>query len=180
MADIFISFAREDQPSAKVLAEAPTHQGWLVWWDHEIPPGSTFDEMIEKELSEVRCVLALWSAASVASKWVKAEAAEANDRGVLVPVLLEDVRLPLEFRRIEAADLIGWTGQTNHDGFRGLVKALDGKLRVPAPVRNETKASPRAGERDPRRETRRRSPGDPWSRPSPARRFSSARAGGIS
>jgi hypothetical protein len=41
---------------------------------------------------------------------VKTEAAEAMRRKILVPVLIEDIKIPLEFRRLQAADLSTWTG----------------------------------------------------------------------
>lgn len=38
MADIFISYARHDEPRARQLAEALTARGWEVWWDLHIMP----------------------------------------------------------------------------------------------------------------------------------------------
>ena len=35
MADIFISYAREDQPLATVLADQLEQAGWDVWWDDQ-------------------------------------------------------------------------------------------------------------------------------------------------
>jgi len=108
MADVFISYASADRDRARILAEALATQGWSVWWDRTIPPGRQFDEVIEEELAAAGCVVVLWSKASVASSWVKTEAADARDRRILVPVLIEDVKLPLEFRRMQAADLSQW------------------------------------------------------------------------
>ena len=77
MADIFISYARADRPRAETLAAALHQTGWSVWWDREIPPGRSFDEVIEEALSQASCVVVIWSEASVRSEWVKTEAAEA-------------------------------------------------------------------------------------------------------
>ena len=57
MADIFISYARADRPRAARLAQALEHDGWSVWWDREIPPGRSFDEVIEEALAQARCVI---------------------------------------------------------------------------------------------------------------------------
>ena len=105
MSDIFISYARADKEKAELLANAFSRKGWSVWWDREIPPGKSFDETIENALSSARCVVVLWSKTSVSSRWVKTEAAEGAERGILVPALIDNVKIPLEFKRIEAADL---------------------------------------------------------------------------
>jgi hypothetical protein len=96
-----------------------------VWWDRKIKPGQTFDEVIERELETARNIVVLWSAASVSSEWVRNEAAVAVQRGVLVPVLLDNVRIPLEFRRKQTVDLIGWDGEPSHGGLHALLEALE-------------------------------------------------------
>ena len=108
MADIFISYARADRPRAQRLAWALSQQGWSVWWDREIPPGKSFDDVIEEALSAAKCVIVVWSNESVKSEWVKAEASEAFKRRILVPILADEARIPLEFRRLQAARLIDW------------------------------------------------------------------------
>lgn len=50
MTDIFISYASEDRPQAKRLAQALEQQGWSVWWDRRI--GSSFHKAIEEALAE--------------------------------------------------------------------------------------------------------------------------------
>jgi basic membrane protein A len=96
-----------------------------VWWDRKIPPGKTFDETIEEALDQAKAVVAVWTKAGVTSRWVRTEAAEGAARGILVPVLMEDVRLPLAFRRIQVADLTGWEPGRDHAGFTELINALN-------------------------------------------------------
>jgi len=110
MADIFISYSRKDRDRAERLADALTQQGWSVWWDRKIAAGESFDRSIEQELDAAKCAIVLWTHDSVESEWVKNEAAAAVERGVLVPVLLDAVRPPLEFRRKQTVDLSGWDG----------------------------------------------------------------------
>ena len=96
-----------------------------MWWDRKIPPGKTFDETIEEALDQAKAVVAVWTKAGVTSRWVRTEAAEGAARGILVPVLMEDVRLPLAFRRIQVADLTGWEPGRDHAGFTELINALN-------------------------------------------------------
>ena len=124
MADIFISYANEDRPRVEQIAKTLEKQGWSVWWDRTIPPGRTFDEVIEEALDSARCVIVIWSKASVASNWVKTEASEGARRGILIPVLIEDVQIPLEFRRVQAADLMNWETEKGHPGFLSLQNAI--------------------------------------------------------
>jgi TIR domain len=103
MADIFISYERSDHPRARAIAEALEQQGWSVWWDRKILPGATFDKTIEKALAEAKCVIVLWSKTSVLSDWVKDEASEGVQHGNLIPLLIDNVEIPLGFRRIQTA-----------------------------------------------------------------------------
>ena len=134
MSDIFISYARADKEKAELLASAFSQRGWSVWWDREIPPGKSFDETIENALSSARCVVVLWSKTSVSSRWVKTEAAEGAERGTLVPALIDNVKIPLEFKRIEAADLSDWHGDSSHREFDELIRTVAGIVDGSAPV----------------------------------------------
>jgi hypothetical protein len=73
-------------------------------------------------LNSARCVIVLWSKDSVSSRWVKTEAAEGAARGILVPALIDKARIPLEFKRIEAADLSDWHGDSPHFEFDQFAK----------------------------------------------------------
>ena len=128
MADIFISYASEDRERAGRLASVLESCGWSVWWDRKIVTGQTFDEAIERELEAATCVIVLWSRDSIGSEWVKNETAVAAERGVLVPALIDRVKLPLEFRRRQTADLVGWDGNTDHEGFQALCNGVAAKV----------------------------------------------------
>lgn len=102
MADVFISYAREDGRVAHDLAALLERAGFSVWWDPELRAGAAFAEEIERELERASIVLVLWSGHSIRSKWVADEAEFAARNGKLLPALLEAVEPPLGFRQYQA------------------------------------------------------------------------------
>ena len=124
MADIFISYKREEQPIAKKLADALQKKGWTVWWDPEVLTGERFHDIIDKELKESKCVVVLWSKLSVESENVKDEATYALKRKKLVPITIEDVDLPYWAERINTGQLINWDGSDNFPGYQKLVSDI--------------------------------------------------------
>ncbi len=129
MSDIFISYARKDRARAQVVARTLEHHGYSVWWDRNIPPGKTFDEVIQEALNAARCIIVLWSATSVRSDWVKEEASEGQRRGVLVPVLIDEVPIPLGFGRLQTAGLVGWQGEPGHPELQQLLQSIGELVR---------------------------------------------------
>src|SRR5579875_2767367 len=108
MADVFISYARADKARVAPLVAAIEAKGWSVWWDPEISPGQEFDDQIDAEIDAAKAVLVIWTPTSVASRWVRGEAREAAERGILVPVRFEQARLPMDVRAIHTTDLDEW------------------------------------------------------------------------
>src|SRR5262249_12507050 len=121
MSEIFISYAREDRPRAEMLAQTLEGHGWSTFWDRTIPIGKTWRETIGRELNGARCVIVLWSKTSIESGWVQEEADDAKRRGVLVPILIENVLPPIGFRSIQAAHLAIWDGAESTQTFRRLI-----------------------------------------------------------
>jgi adenylate cyclase len=124
MADVFVSYARSDKARVAPLVAAIEAQGWSVWWDPEIDAGQQFDDQIEEELKAAKAVLVVWTPASVASRWVRGEAREAADRGVLVPARFDGARMPMDVRAIHTTDLDGWGDNPNSAPFQALLRAL--------------------------------------------------------
>jgi hypothetical protein len=129
VAEIFVSYAREDRARVAPLVAALEAQGWSVWWDPAISPGQEFDRLINKELEEARAVIVVWTPASVDSRWVRGEAREAADRGVLVPVRFDGARLPLDVRAMHTTDLDHWKEDRGCAEFQALCRALKGLLK---------------------------------------------------
>lgn len=132
MADIFISYSSEDRERVIPVVRALEAHGWSVWWDRIIPPGKTFSRVIEEALGAARSLIVLWTATSIKSDWVSNEAAEGARKKILIPALLDEVEIPFEFKRIQAANLIDWRGGTDHAGYQQLIKALTDLLGPPA------------------------------------------------
>ena len=150
--EVFVSYADSDLERVRPLVEALSREGWSVWWDRRILPGQSWEEVIGPALDEARCVIVVWSLTSVQSEWVRAEAEDARSRGIVVPVLLDDVRIPLQFRPIQAARLVGWTGDRSDDRFASLRLAITAKLSVTRP------SVPQPPREAPKQPARRRAP----------------------
>jgi hypothetical protein len=134
MSDIFIAYAKEDRSKVRKIADGLEAQGWSVFWDRVIPAGKIWRTIIETELSECHCVVVVWSKTSTNSHWVVEEAEIARQRGILIPVLIEEVLPPLGFRILQAADLSHWDGSSTATVFRNLVTDIARTLHSPSDV----------------------------------------------
>jgi hypothetical protein len=112
------------------LANALASRGWSVWWDRAILIGKNYREVITAALKSAKCIIVVWSKNSVSSSWVIDEAnVGINNNKVLLPVLIEDVQVPLGFGEIQSANLIDWQGSLSHSEFEQLMKAISNILR---------------------------------------------------
>ena len=124
MADVFVSYARSDKALVAPLVAAIEAQGWSVWWDPEISPGQEFDRQITAALKSAAAVVVVWTPTSVESRWVRGEARDAADRGILVPVRFEGAELPIDVRAIHTTDLDGWAENFQSPQVLELLRAL--------------------------------------------------------
>lgn len=124
MADLFISYAREDSARASAIASALEAEGFSVFWDSEIPAGQTWADFIETKLRNSAAVLVLWSAHSIQSQWVREEARMGRDAGKLIPVQLDGSVPPFGFGEVQAANLQTWAGDRADTGWQRLVGAI--------------------------------------------------------
>lgn len=134
MADVFVSYAREDKDRIVLIVQGLKELGLSVWLDKERQtPGSHFDEVIEKEIAEANAVVVCWSRSSVKSQWVKGEAAAAIDpekgEEKLVPCLLEPCKIPIQFQSYHAEELYDWAGDLGHAGWRKIVGTIGGLVK---------------------------------------------------
>jgi len=132
LAKVFLSYAREDAPAAKQLAECISRAGHKVWWDREIEGGSRFTAEIDRELKVADAVVVIWTKASIESPWVQDEAAEGRDSGRLVPVILGTDKPPLGFRQFQSIDFGDWKGDGDPPALEALNRAIAQRGPEPA------------------------------------------------
>ena len=148
MADVFVSYARADKARVAPLVAAIEAKGWSVWWDPEITPGQEFDDQIDAEIDAAKAVLVIWTPTSVASRWVRGEAREAAERGILVPVRFEQARLPMDVRAIHTTDLDEWDEDPASVQAQEFLRALAAMIArsQAAQAANTPASSPSAGD----------------------------------
>ena len=125
MSDVFISYAREDEPQAERVCDALRGNGYQVWRDDELPAHRAYADVIEERLKGAKAVVVLWSDAAAKSQWVRAEADAARSAGTLVQAQLDGTVPPMPFNQIQCADLSSWTGKEESAGWRKLKASVD-------------------------------------------------------
>ncbi len=128
MTDIFISYSTADRVVALKLADALRVRGWNVFVDRKIAPGAEWNEEIQQAIKAARCVVVLWSSASVDSLWVQGEAAFAFERNKYLPVRLEDNAIPRLFQHIQGYSLAEWSSGTNEQQFEQFYEKVSSLL----------------------------------------------------
>jgi adenylate cyclase len=149
MADVFVSYARTDKARVAPLVGAIVAKGWTVWWDPEITPGQEFDDQIDAEIDAAKAVMVVWTPNSVTSRWVRGEAREAADRGILVPVRFDNARLPMDVRAIHTTDLDEWGEDPSSPQAQEFLHALGAMIaRAPTQAASPTGEAESPGDKD--------------------------------
>ena len=156
MPDLFLSYARDDQDIARRFAENLQREGFEVWWDQALNPGEAFDQVTEEALAAASAVIVLWSKSSVSSRWVRAEATQANANHRLLPVMIEPCTRPIMFELTHTADLSNWKGGRDDPAWQAFVASVrrfvqrrgSGESAVVPALRPETMALPRPTPRE--------------------------------
>jgi hypothetical protein len=133
MADIFISYAREDVAWVEKLNRALEAEGYSVWWDRNLTTGARYLKETEAQLREARATVVVWSKESVNSHWVADEAALARDLGRLVPISKDGTMPPLGFGQYQATDFSRWNGGAG-ESLLVLLKALAERAQPAEPA----------------------------------------------
>jgi len=82
-------------------------------------------------VEETKCVLVIWSKKSIQSDWVINEAMEGKERDILVPVLIDKVKSPIQFRHIQTANIIDWQGSIDDSALVQILEAIAAIVGTP-------------------------------------------------
>ena len=132
MSDVFISYARTDEPVAERVADALRAADYRVWRDDELPAHRSYADVIQERLSSAKAVVVLWSAEAAKSQWVRAEADSARSAGTLIQASIDGTVPPLPFNQIQCADLKSWDGAADAPGWRKLSSSVRALAGAPA------------------------------------------------
>lgn len=164
MADVFISYSREDKPFIEKIVSAFEAFGISAWFDVRLKSGDSFDEVIAAEIERVKAVLVCWSTTSVSSKWVKTEASFGEDQNILAACFIESCEPPFLFRLVNAVDLCGWNGELDHAGWLKILERIGPLIGRPGLLSLALAMSQKAPE-NARAQWARQYPDDPMAQP---------------
>jgi hypothetical protein len=135
MADIYLSHNPWDRARIAPILALLEREGWSVWRDTRADSGEDGDDARDDAAAggagAAACVIAAWSISAIDSSTVRGEAQAAFERGILVPVLIEQVTPPHLFSQIPTTDLTGWNGDATAPEARALVDAVRRTAGVP-------------------------------------------------
>lgn len=112
--ETFISYSRKDRDICDQIANHLLSRGLVVWIDSKaIDPGESWVDAIFRGLERADYVIVLISSNALQSSWVHKEVETAlinslsqKSTQMIVPILLEDVELPMMLRSLQSIDLI--------------------------------------------------------------------------
>lgn len=132
MAEIFISYARDDADFAARLREGIGVGGLSTWMDSaSMAGGERYTKKIESGIKDATSVVVVVSNSSNESKWVRREVLYAQQLGKrVVPVLASQVKLPIHLIDLNVLDL----HKDFNTGFEQLLSALRGQTTGAATV----------------------------------------------
>ncbi len=130
--DIFISYSHTDKERIKPLLKLLVQQGWTIWQDEPgITKGMAYRQVIGDVLKAVKCVVVIWSRHSVKSEFVLDEADIARQRDVLIPIIIDDVEIPIGFRQKQTTKFTHWPPLSRDPELERLLRAISELIRKP-------------------------------------------------
>lgn len=138
MSNVFISHSNEDKPIVRKLATDLSSYGVRTWFDEwAIQVGDSIIDRINQGIRESDFILVILSKNSVKSRWVQEEIQAAlhkeieSQGGVLIPVIVDDVEVPLFLQHIKYIDLSA--SEKYEKGLLELIRAVQQPRREKTP-----------------------------------------------
>jgi hypothetical protein len=141
VADIFISYKREDKAIAETLASKLSALNYSVWWDHDLIAGEDYDVAIERKLKEAKCIIVLWTPLSVTSRNVKDEANIGLKREILIPLVFDNIEPPIGFRMVHSVLITRHNFSDGNEFAKSILKKVNAPniLTTPDPRPSNSK-----------------------------------------
>lgn len=129
MADVFISYKREERQAVERLAHELRQLGLEVWFDASLNAGEAFSDEIDREAHAAKAILVCWSPTARESQWVKSEALIGFEQRKLAACYVagpDGFYAPTPFNSIHAEDLRAWvSAPTNtHAGYKSILRRV--------------------------------------------------------
>lgn len=131
MADVVISYAVENEATARQLAEGVGKLGYGVWRPEGGSNAATADAVTD-HIADSKAVVVIWSSAASASDWVRAEANIARGMKKLIQVSADGNPPPVPFDAARVSSISTWLGDDAHPGWDAIKAALAGLAGPPA------------------------------------------------
>lgn len=135
--DVFVSYKREERELMTAVTEFLANEGYVAVSDEQIEINDSFPDAIDRMLQDAKLTIVLWTKKSVESPWVKKEARRARflfeqdpERHAYVPVLLENVMLPLDMGDENCVDLVNMG--LSDGGLAHLLGHIKSKIGTPS------------------------------------------------
>lgn len=132
MADVFLSYKRDERAAVETIASRLRDLGLTVWFDASLSAGETFNAEIDREARAARAILVCWSPAARESEWVNAEAMIGFEQKKLATCYVagpDHFSAPTPFNTSHAEDLRAWltSPSVEHLGWKSVLRRI-GKL----------------------------------------------------
>lgn len=132
MADVFISYKRDERAAIEQIATTLRGLGLSVWFDASLTAGDSFSEEIDREAREAKAVLVCWSPTARESKWVRAEAMIGFEQDKLAACYVagpDNFSPPVPFSGDHYDDVRTWLAAPSdvHAGWKSVLRRI-GKL----------------------------------------------------
>ena len=127
--DVCLLYSELDEHIANLLEDALRYYSIDVWKTQNIAIGNKIISETTQVLEKAKFIIVLWSSNSVKSALLKELASQAKQaKKVLIPVLIEKVKIPSEFIDIQPANLVGWNGDRENEQIVKLWRILQEKV----------------------------------------------------